>query len=132
MNETMIPTIRHEAIWWKQLLLIVTGVVLVSSFGALLISPTGAGSDGIFYAVLAAYAIGLVLLGPKFTKITGLVLLCIFLGGFVMSTINRNSYLEELRARRAHFGQMRTSDGRAQKSNAIDGEHKEADSRPVE
>jgi ankyrin repeat protein len=86
----LIKSIRHESIWWRQLLLIVAGVLLVAFVGSLLHSPTGPGSGRIPLALLAAYALLLLLLGPKFTKITGLVLLCIFLAAFAIET--RDSY----------------------------------------
>ena len=79
-------SIWRESIWWKQLLLIVAGGLLVALLGSLLVCPTGPGSDRIFFALLAAYALLLLLLGPKFTKITGFVLLCIFIAAFAIET----------------------------------------------
>jgi uncharacterized membrane protein YfcA len=112
----------YETIWWKQLLFIVTGGLLVSVLGALVVCPTGPGSSRILFAMLAAYALLLLLLGPKFTKITGFILLCIFLGAFAMSTRSKNRFEDKMRAR---VEQMKTSDGTiAPQLIPLDGEDK--------
>jgi hypothetical protein len=124
----LMKSIRYETIWWKQLLLIVAGGLLVALLGSLLVSPTGPGSGRIGLALLAAYAVLLVLLGPKFTKITGFALLCIFLAAFAMSTRDRKRHLDKMRKR---VKQMKTSDATiAPHSTPLDAEHKQATSQP--
>ena len=103
--------------WWKQLLFIAAGLFLVSLLGSLLMSPTGPGSERIVYALLAAYALLLLLLGPKFTKVTGLILLCVFLWAFTISTRNMHRVGQELKAR---FEQRRKA--RIEKMGSQDGE----------
>lgn len=91
-------SIWHKATWRKQLLFIVAGGLLTSVPATMLISPTGPGSDRIAYIVLAVYVFFLVLLGPKFTKIIGIVLLCIFLVAIAMETRSRNRFEKKMKA----------------------------------
>lgn len=98
--------IWNETVWWKQLLFIVAGGVLVSLLGAMLISPTGPGSSRVLFAVLAAYAFLLVLLGPSFTKIAGLVLFCFFIIAFAVGTKSKIRFEKNMKTRTE---QMRTT-----------------------
>ncbi len=102
-------SIWQTTFWWKQLLFIVAGGTAVFFLGTLLVSPTGPGSSRIIFALLAAYALLLLLLGPKFTKVTGLILLFVFLATFTICTRNRNRYGQKLKAR---VEKMRSQDGK--------------------
>jgi len=89
----------HKTVWWKQLVFIAAGGLLGAVLGSILTYPTGPGSERIVFAVLAAYAFLLLLFGPRFTKFIGVVLLCVFLGAFAISTRNKNHFEKTMRMR---------------------------------
>ena len=75
--------------WWKQVLLILVGYLCVFHLGALLIAPTGPGSDRIVFILLLVYSLVLAILGSRIVKVIGLLLALVFIIGVILSTKER-------------------------------------------
>ena len=85
---------------WQQIAFIIGSYVVVTTFGSLLIAPTGPGSDRVLYVTLLGYSCFLVLLGSRVAKIVGLVLAIGSLVGVVVSTQAKLGFIRNMERRK--------------------------------
>jgi hypothetical protein len=82
--------------WWKQLFLIMAGYLMIFILGALLIAPTGPGSDRIVYVLLLAYSCCLLLFGSRLVRIVALLLGAVLVVGVILSTAEKRDFQQRI------------------------------------
>jgi hypothetical protein len=85
--------------WWKQLIVFGTGYLVAFVIGIALISPTGPGSDRIFYVILLVYSLSVIIAGSRSFKAVGIILALVFLYGAISETRARNEYNLKMKER---------------------------------
>ena len=88
---------KFLSISWRQLVLLAVGYLVVSVIGAMLITPTGLGSDRIVYVCLLIYSVCVMPFCSKLTRVIAVLLAILFIAGIFVETKARQDYQERLR-----------------------------------